>query len=467
MKKIISFIICAIFIFSLVSCKEEELFTHSINDLKYQYTMSEYVTLPSYKGTELEFELDYLQQKIDDGIKNSATSEYVAARGDDVYVTLEFFKADYLDPGTQTTPQQGKKIDEISGSFFIENLGSGSYCSRIESCLIGMKIGASTTERMTLPEDFDNEEYRGQSVYLKYCVDSKEAGVGDIVDVSYTGYYIDENGNILKGEDGKDKIFDKTTENNFSKVYIGAYLFIEDFEKNLIGKKIGEEFEFYATFPTDYGATDLAGKKVLFKAKIEKMYITPTYDIEYIKENYGSEYMSVADFENKYKEKLAYEMMLAKLLSEMKIISYPDREYKINSLEFDALAPSFEQTYKMPYEEYIKLAYNMTKDEYIKYNMKNEMIYYALAQDLKIEPGSSAVEEAKKLLITAYTDYYMVQASLSEQEAKDKATSYVTEKLGTSGIYEQALMTQIQEVLPNHYTIKEIDQTYESVTDAK
>ena len=211
----------------------------------------------------------------------------------------------------------------------------------------------------------------------------------------------------------------------------------------------------------------MAGKKALFKAKIEKMYIAPTYDIQYIKEYYGSEYISINDFENKYKEQLANELMMSKILSGMTVISYPEREYNINLYEIDALAPSFEKTYEMSYEEYIKLAYNMTKDEYIKYNMKNEMIYYALAQDLKIEPSAGAIDEAKELLIKAYTDYYMAQSSLAEDAAKEKATSYVTEKLGTSGIYEQALITQIQEVLKSNYTIKEIPQTYDSITDAK
>ncbi|MBQ8163306.1 MAG: FKBP-type peptidyl-prolyl cis-trans isomerase [Clostridia bacterium] len=469
MKKIISLIICIICVFSLVSCTDDEpqTFTYSINDLKYQYTMSEYVTLPTYKGTQLEFELDYLQQKIDNGILTNATEEYVASRGDDIYVTLEYFKVDYLDPETQTTPQQGEKITEISGSFLLEDLGAANYCSAIEARLMGLKIGSGTTARITLPADFKYEEYRGKSVYVKYSVDSKKTQLGDIIDVSYTGYYVDENGNILKDEKGADKIFDKATSDSPAKVYIGAYLFIEDFEKGLVDQKIGDELEIYVTFPSDYPSTELAGKKALFKAKIEKMYIAPTYDIQYIKEYYGSEYISINDFENKYKEQLANELMMSKILSGMTVISYPEREYNINLYEFDALAPSFEKTYEMSYEEYIKLAYNMTKDEYIKYNMKNEMIYYALAQDLKIEPSAGAIDEAKELLIKAYTDYYMAQSSLAEDAAKEKATSYVTEKLGTSGIYEQALITQIQEVLKSNYTIKEIPQTYDSITDAK
>ena len=50
---------------------------------------------------------------------------------------------------------------------------------------------------------------------------------------------------------------------------LGSHSFIDNFEDQLVGHKIGDHVEVNVTFPADYGAKDLAGKKAVFNCDIK------------------------------------------------------------------------------------------------------------------------------------------------------------------------------------------------------
>lgn len=52
---------------------------------------------------------------------------------------------------------------------------------------------------------------------------------------------------------------------------LGSHSFIDTFEEQLIGKKIGEEVEVNVTFPEEYQAKELAGKAAMFKVIIKEI----------------------------------------------------------------------------------------------------------------------------------------------------------------------------------------------------
>lgn len=52
---------------------------------------------------------------------------------------------------------------------------------------------------------------------------------------------------------------------------IGSHSFIDTFEEQLIGKKVGEETEVNVTFPEEYQAEELAGKPAMFKVTIKEI----------------------------------------------------------------------------------------------------------------------------------------------------------------------------------------------------
>lgn len=57
---------------------------------------------------------------------------------------------------------------------------------------------------------------------------------------------------------------------NYSLV-IGSHSFIDNFEEQLIGKKIGEEAEINVTFPEEYHEPSLKGKPAMFKVTIKEI----------------------------------------------------------------------------------------------------------------------------------------------------------------------------------------------------
>ncbi|BCN29682.1 trigger factor [Anaeromicropila herbilytica] len=52
---------------------------------------------------------------------------------------------------------------------------------------------------------------------------------------------------------------------------LGSHSFIDTFEDQLVGKKIGEEVEVNVTFPEEYHAQNLAGKPALFKVTVKEI----------------------------------------------------------------------------------------------------------------------------------------------------------------------------------------------------
>lgn len=79
----------------------------------------------------------------------------------------------------------------------------------------------------------------------------------DVVKIDFAGYM-----------DGKQ--FDGGTASDYSLV-IGSKQFIDTFEEQLIGAKVGDEVEVNVTFPEGYQNSNLSGKPALFKVKIKEV----------------------------------------------------------------------------------------------------------------------------------------------------------------------------------------------------
>ena len=67
---------------------------------------------------------------------------------------------------------------------------------------------------------------------------------------------------------------------------LGSGQFIPGFEEQIAGKNIGEEFDVNVTFPSDYGAENLAGKDATFKCKLHEIKFRelPAIDDEFAKD---------------------------------------------------------------------------------------------------------------------------------------------------------------------------------------
>lgn len=85
---------------------------------------------------------------------------------------------------------------------------------------------------------------------------------------------------------------------------IGSNSFIDNFEEQLIGAKIGKEVEVNVTFPENYHAENLAGKPALFKVTVKEIKYKelPTLDDEFAKD--VSEFETLAEYKSDIKAKL-------------------------------------------------------------------------------------------------------------------------------------------------------------------
>ena len=80
---------------------------------------------------------------------------------------------------------------------------------------------------------------------------------GDVIVIDFTGSI---DGKEFKGGNGKDYY-----------LALGSNTFIPGFEDQLTGKKVGETVDVNVTFPANYHAKELAGKKALFKTIIKEL----------------------------------------------------------------------------------------------------------------------------------------------------------------------------------------------------
>ena len=131
-----------------------------------------------------------------------------------------------------------------------------------------------------------------QNARLVTTEDGK-AEKGDVVDIDFEGYVDSEK-------------FDGGTAQGVE-LEIGKGQFIAGFEDQIIGHKVGEEFEINVTFPETYHVASLASKPAVFKTKLNKIQKKdlPVVDDEFVKD--VSEFENLEDFKKDIKKKLSDE----------------------------------------------------------------------------------------------------------------------------------------------------------------
>ncbi len=354
---------------------------------------------------------------------------------------------------TQSSLNNGNKDDE----------------SNKENEVTNTKYNYNLQEYITLPSykeyeaeiELDYVQQLIDSYILDKAIKSKKTVCmqGDVVNVSYIGYRIDENNEILY-EDGKPVIFNESESYG---VYLGAHLSINEFESGIVGMQIGEIKEIFATFPSDYFQSDLAGETVIFEIVLNDIFEAPIYNNTFVSTYFG-EYDNTVDFEESLKRSLALDSIIKYLKDNSTVISYPENEYNQKLSELEDIAKKYEAQLGIDFDTYLQNTYGQTRDEYIKAEMKSEMIYYAVAQAEGLEVTPQMLSNERASLLTYYKDYYMTNSGLSESKASEAAKAFV-ESLGQDYIYKAVIDSLVDDILPRLAQIKEKAKTYTSVTE--
>ena len=101
----------------------------------------------------------------------------------------------------------------------------------------------------------DDELKNAQQQNVKLTEKKGASALGDVVTIDFKG-----------SVDGV--AFDGGTATDYD-LHLGSKTFIDNFEDQLVGKKAGEKVDVNVTFPKDYNAKNLAGKKALFECTIK------------------------------------------------------------------------------------------------------------------------------------------------------------------------------------------------------
>lgn len=101
----------------------------------------------------------------------------------------------------------------------------------------------------------------------------REAKLGDIAIINFEGFVNGEAFNGGKAEDYR--------------LELGSKTFIDNFEEQIVGHKIGDEFEVNVKFPEAYHSEELKGKDAMFKVKLNSLEeaILPELNDDFAKAN--------------------------------------------------------------------------------------------------------------------------------------------------------------------------------------
>ena len=153
----------------------------------------------------------------------------------------------------------------------------------------GIKVEKNAEEVTDEAVDAEIEAARKRNSRTVEVTDRASA-MGDIANINYEGFVdgVAFDGGKGEGHDLK----------------LGSGSFIPGFEEQVAGHNVGDEFDVNVTFPTEYHASELAGKAATFKTKLNSLKFEeiPELDDEFVKD--VSEFDTVAEYKADVKAKI-------------------------------------------------------------------------------------------------------------------------------------------------------------------
>lgn len=154
----------------------------------------------------------------------------------------------------------------------------------------GLKVAKDAVE---VKDEQVEEQVKNILNHHAKMVDDEEGATvanDDFITLDFKG---EVDGVAFAGGEGKDYL-----------LQIGSHSFIDTFEDQLVGLKVGEEKDVNVTFPEEYHAKDLAGKAAVFHCKINsiKHKEMPELTDEFVKAS--TSYESIEDMKAKLRENI-------------------------------------------------------------------------------------------------------------------------------------------------------------------
>ena len=302
----------------------------------------------------------------------------------------------------------------------------------------GVKVEAMDTTVTDEDVAAELDKVKEQNARL-VAADDKAVEDGDQTTIDFEGFV---DGVAFEGGKGEDY-----------PLTIGSHSFIDTFEVQLIGKKVGEEVEVNVTFPEQYQAKELAGKPAMFKVTIKEIKVKeyPELDDDFAQD--VSEFDTLdeykADIKKNLEEKKAQE---AEADKESKVI-----EAIVNDSEMDIPEKMIEAQCQQMVEEFAQniAMQGISFDQYMQFTgttvdqlteqvkpqaearVQSSLVLEAIVKAEKIEASDEEFDEEIKRMAERYQmEADKVNELLSDDDKKNiradicarKAAKLVVEK---------------------------------------
>ncbi len=246
-------------------------------------------------------------------------------------------------------------------------------------------------------KDVDAEIEKMRKEYADLQVKDGKIEEGDTAIIDYEGF------------DG-DKAFEGGKGENYA-LEIGSHTFIPGFEEALIGLKAGDKKDIELTFPKDYHAEELKGKKVVFKVLVHevKTKVYPELNEEFFLDlglddvkNVDELKKTIKDTMKEQKEYEAENKYVDDLFDALLKETEVEIPHELIHEELDNMVKQYEERLKMQgisLEQFFK--YTNSNEEALKAQMHEEAerrvkLRFALEEIIALEKIDVTDEEAEK-----------------------------------------------------------------------
>lgn len=211
---------------------------------------------------------------------------------------------------------------------------------------------------------------------------------GDIVQIDFVG-----TANGIEFEGG--------TANDYE-LKIGSNTFVDDFEAQLVGKKVGDQVTVNVTFPSDYSNTDLAGIDASFLVTIDAIGVREftdafvAYNTEYETSEAYKDYLYEGLMESKNYDVQSeiQETILTEIVNNSIFRNIPEREIKEKRAEMLSTYETYASYYQVDLDTYVNSVFGIAMDDFDR-----ELDYYA-DQYVKETYALAKIAETEKITLT-------------------------------------------------------------------
>ena len=344
---------------------------------------------------------------IEDAVNFAIDASYSKVLEENNIIPVDYPKVDVI------TAEEGKEFVYTAEVTVYPEVELGEYK--------GLKVEKPSYE---VTEDAINEKLK-EMQQKNARIETKEDGeiaTGDTAVIDFKGFIDDV---AFEGGEGKDYSLE-----------IGSGTFIDTFEDQLVGAKVGDKVEVNVTFPENYGREELNNKQAKFEVLVKEIKIKelPEIDDEFAKE--VSEFDTLAELkedivkkmeeENNNRAEREYEDSIIKAVVENAKIDVPE---VMVEKEIDTMVRNLEQRLQyqgLNLEQYFQFTGTdeAKMREYMKENaevkVKTDLVLEAVEKAENIDATEEELKEKAKEVAKMYSaeeDDKMVDLLMNGQRA--------------------------------------------------